>query len=244
MEKISELVNRDELLNNAQTFFYNMFLDKAKKYKKKSYSSFKINPFTIQATTSALSKSFDAESMAKAVVYPFVLGTSMATSFGTNVQKFIVDSLNIDTVTPSVISGMDIEYIDSVDHRKKYCQLKSGPSTINKDDIETIENYFLGLWNLARTNHLQIQVGDTVVGVLYGDFADLNTMYKRIYSDGYTVLAGNDFWFHLTGLKDLYDDLILRAQAAAKDANWKDSVDSLIRNVEQGLIEDKDLYGF
>jgi hypothetical protein len=40
----------------------------------------------------------------------------------------------------SVVHGIDIEFIDAIDGRKKYCQLKSGPSTINKDDVVTIIN--------------------------------------------------------------------------------------------------------
>ena len=29
-----------------------------------------------------------------------------------------------------------------IDGEKKYCQLKSGPDTINKDDVETIAGHF------------------------------------------------------------------------------------------------------
>lgn len=50
----------------------------------------------------------------------------------------------------SVGGGIDIEFVDSFDDRKKYCQLKSGPNTINKDDVITIKNHFQGIKTLLE----------------------------------------------------------------------------------------------
>tara|TARA_R110001592_G_scaffold53528_1_gene164106 strand:+ start:418 stop:663 length:246 start_codon:yes stop_codon:yes gene_type:complete len=66
----------------------------------------------------------------------------------------------------STTPGIDIEFIDSIDGRKKYCQLKSGPNTINHDDVETIFGHFKGTINLARTNNLNIGINDMIVGVI------------------------------------------------------------------------------
>ncbi|MEI3611152.1 PmeII family type II restriction endonuclease [Pseudogracilibacillus sp. SO30301A] len=60
---------------------------------------------------------------------------------------------------------MDIEFIDKLDGRKKYCQIKADPNTINHDDVTTIKNHFNGIRNLARTNNLQIGLNDLIVGV-------------------------------------------------------------------------------
>ena len=51
--------------------------------------SFKINPFTINYLAAFLCGNTNPISLAKALVYPRVLGTSINTSFGQNIQKFI-----------------------------------------------------------------------------------------------------------------------------------------------------------
>lgn len=145
---------------------------------------------------------------------------------------------------PSAITGMDIEYIDQVDGKRKYCQLKAGPTTINKDDIKTIEDHFKNLRNLARTNHLSITPNDPVVGVLYGSHRDMSTMYTTIEKDGYTVLSGEEFWQHLTGYKGLYLDLIKEAQKAAENSAMKQSIDQLLNTVKDNVKNDRNLFGF
>lgn len=234
---------REQILQNTFDFFLDFFNDRSKKYQKQKFSDFKINPFTIQATAKGLSGSIDADSISKAIVYPFAFGTSIATSFGTNLQKFIVTTMGDQIAQPSVISGMDIEYVEQIDNRRKYCQLKSGPTTINKDDIKTIEDHFMGLRNLARTNHLAITTNDPVVGVLYGSHRDLSTMYKTIQNDGYNVLAGEEFWLHLTGYEDLYRDLVNQAQLAANNSAMQESIDKLLSTVKEGIEQNEDFFG-
>ena len=89
----------------------------------------------------------DAESIAKALIYPRILGSSITTSFGMQVQK------QITTLFPgfgSTTSGIDIEFVDAIDGRKKYCQLKAGPNTINKDDIKTVVDHFKSIRNYTN----------------------------------------------------------------------------------------------
>lgn len=148
-----------------------------------------------------------------------------------------------DSVTPSVVKGMDIEYIDAFDHRKKYCQLKAGPTTINYDDVDTICNHFKSLMKLGGTNHLKISNEDCVTGVLYGKDEDLSTMYSKIKDEGYMVLAGEDFWEHLTGIKGIYNDLVLTARQASNDSSMKDSINQLVEKVEQYVNDNKELFG-
>lgn len=233
-----------EILDDAYSFFFDLFKDKAISFNKKKYSSFKNNPFTIRACAKCFGDDKDPKNIAKAIVYPFALGTSLSTSFGTKFQEFIVNySENNNKVSGSGVSGVDIEYIDALDNRKKYCQIKSGPTTINKDDIKTIEDHFINLKNLARTNHLQLQDDDYVVGVLYGDNKSLSTMYKTLYKDGFNVYAGQEFWYHITGRKDIYEKLIKKAQEAATNAKMDDSINKLLITVEEGIKKDLDFFG-
>ncbi|UZN42294.1 PmeII family type II restriction endonuclease [Lactobacillus sp. IBH004] len=233
----------DTLLDNTYKFFLDFFADKAQKYEKREFNKFDPNPFTIQAAATGFSETIDAESMAKAIVYPFALGTSLSTSFGTKFQEFIVDKVQNNNIRGSLITGMDIEYIDAIDGRQKYCQVKSGPNTINKDDIKTIEDHIIDIRNLANTNHMKVNTNDVVIGILYGNDKKMSNMYKRIKADGYTVLIGNDFWYHLTGSKKIYEDLIEKAQDAAKQANFMPSIKKLVKTVQKGILENKDTFG-
>lgn len=235
-------ITEQEVLDNAYDFFFNFFSKVAQNYSNKKYKSFKVNPFTIQATANAFGSPITVQNLAKAVVYPFALGTSIATSFGTNFQAFMVSTTG-GVARASVVKGMDIEYDDALDNRHKYCQIKAGPTTINKDDIKTIEDHFKGLTNLARTNHLPLDASDKVVGVLYGTHNDLSTMYRTIEHDGINVFAGEELFYHITGIHGLYQGLIESARRAAENSEMQESIQKLTKEVESGINSHKDLYG-
>ena len=107
-----------------------------------------------------------ALSLAKVLVYPRVLGTSITTSFGTSMQKFISTVLK---GYGSTTSGIDIEFIDQIDGRKKYCQLKSGPDALNNYDVTTIINHFKSAKRLAKTNNLIVSSEDFIFCTVYGE---------------------------------------------------------------------------
>lgn len=166
---------------------------------------FKINPFLVNYLAAFLCGNTKPESLAKALVYPRILGTSINTSFGQNIQIFI-SSLAQITGSASGIDGIDIEFIDALDNRKKYCQCKAGPQTINKDDVATILGHFTHLQNKARLDRLDIGINDMIVGVLYGETGDLSGNYKNI-DKTCPVYCGAEFWEHLTGDKSFYHQL-------------------------------------
>lgn len=167
-------------------------------------SNYNVNPFLFKYLANFLKGNDDPRSIAEALVLPRVLGSSINTSFGMRIQKLISELFeSFGSTTP----GIDIEFIDATDGRKKYCQLKSGPNTINHDDVETIFGHFKGTINLARTNNLNIGVNDMIVGVIYGEQNELSSHYKRI-SENYPVIIGKDFWHKLTGKEDFYFQLI------------------------------------
>lgn len=232
--------NEQELLNNAKVFFDDFFNNRIKKFQEKKISDLNANPFLIRSLAMALESQITPNSKAKALVYPFALGTSINTSFGTNIQKFIVDT--VPDATGSLTQGMDIEFEDQIDGQKKYCQVKSGPQTINKDDIRGIENDFRKEINLAKTNHVRIGTDDLILGVVYGNHADLSSMYIQIEKDGYTVLSGSEFWEHLTGFHDFYDKLIEIAQGSAKRVKMKDALDALVLRAENYIKNNPSLF--
>lgn len=173
--------------------------------KKLSLSSFNINPFLVNYLAAFLCGNTEPESLAKALLYPRILGSSINTSFGQSIQIFI-SQVSAIAGSASGIDGVDVEFIDAIDGRKKYCQCKAGPQTINHDDVDTILLHFKKLQGKARIDKLSIQMDDLIVGVLYGEPNELSANYRTINTT-YPVLVGADFWEHLTGDKDFYKSL-------------------------------------
>ena len=75
-------------------------------------NEFNINPFLTVYLANFLTGNSNPESIAKALLFPRVLGTSITTSFGNNMQGFT--SVLQDAVG-STTSGIDIEFIDQID---------------------------------------------------------------------------------------------------------------------------------
>lgn len=176
-----------------------------KNLQKLKLSSFNVNPFLINYLAAFLCGDTEPRSLAKALVYPRILGTSLNTSFGQNIQVFI-SSLEEVTGGASGIEGIDIEFVDAIDGRRKYCQCKAGPQTINKEDIATILGHFKYLMNKSRLDRMGLQFDDLIVGVMYGERDNLSANYKAIDAH-YPVLCGSDFWERLTGDKEFYNRL-------------------------------------
>lgn len=234
---------KEELLEKAKQWFRVIGDNHIKNTQKLiKASEFKINPFTVQYLANFLTGNSDPKSIAKALIYPRVLGTSLTTIFGNQIQFFTAEVLDS---FGSTTSGIDIEFTDKVDGLKKYCQLKSGPNTINKDDVESIAGHFTGVINLAKTNNTQLGFNNLVVGIFYGEKSELSGHYKRITNQyHYPVYIGQEFWHRLTGDENFYDDLIESLGEVAIEANYKEELEEVINKLAltQEIIDysDKD----
>ena len=194
------------IIENGKAYFRDIIIpNHLKNMEKLHLSSFTINPFLVNYLASFLCGNTEPESLAKALLYPRILGTSINTSFGQNVQVF-VSKIAAAAGTASGIDGIDIEFIDALDGRKKYCQCKAGPNTINSPDVGTIMGHFAHLQNKARLDRLPLQIDDMMVGVLYGERSELSANYKSI-DKTYPVYCGAEFWEHVTGDKQFYHRL-------------------------------------
>ncbi len=220
---------RQQILLQAKSFFRTRIAENhiANTKKLSSLDQFNINPFTHKYLARFAFGDSSPESMAKAILYPRILGTSIATTFGTQLQFFCNEVLSSYA---STTSGIDIEFHDALDGRRKYCQVKAGPTTINHDDVDTIKNHFRAIRNLARTNHMDLAITDCVVGVFYGTRAALSQSYKRLDAE-YPVYVGQEFWHRLTGDPAFYFDLI---NAFAEVADEMDSSE-LIQQILHAL---------
>jgi len=233
---------KNEIIERFKSWFKTSLIASHKNNTEKlrDISEFQINPFLIYYLASYLEGNDKPKSLAKVLVYPRVLGTSITTSFGTGMQRFVSQILG---AYGSTTSGIDIEFIDQVDKRKKYCQLKSGPNAINKDDITTIDNHFKAVKNLAKTNNLKLQYGDLVFALTYGEKNEINAFVGALEKRSITVYVGKEFWHRFTGDEDFYKHLIIACGEVAKEINMKDVVDNVINDLSKTVEERfKNLY--
>lgn len=221
---------KEALIDNAKVWFRDELaashVENVKKLK--SIKEFNINPFLWNYLANFASGKSDYESLAKALILPRALGTSINTSFGSRAQSFITRIFK--GVFGSQIDGMDIEFIDQIDGRKKYCQVKAGPNILNKDDVQPIKAKFTKAANLARANHLDVNVGDYVFGLLYGEESDLSAFILDIKKD-FTTYVGRDFWYHLTGDLNFYDELVRAIGQVAEEFDGTDILNTTIKEL-------------
>ncbi len=192
------------IIENGKEYFRSIIIpNHIKNLSKLKLKDFDVNPFLINYLAAFLCGNTEPESLAKALVYPRILGASLNTSFGMSIQIFITQLQEI-VGGASGIDGIDIEFVDAIDGRKKYCQCKAGPQTINRDDVATIMGHFKNLIGKARLDRMPLQIDDMIVGILYGEKMSAN--YRTI-SATYPVYIGAEFWERLTGDKDFYNVL-------------------------------------
>jgi len=212
------------LLEIITGYFKENILENHKRNVLKEHSklkSYKINPIIVKYLSKVLENDYTPIGIAKALYYPRVLGTSITTSFGTRIQRMFVE---LELAEGSLIPEMDIEFIDKIDNRKKWCQLKSGPNTINSGDVNPLLRKFSKVANLGRTNAMNLNNTDLILGVLYGNEEQLSQHYKKI-DETYPVIIGKDFWHRLTGFPNFYNKLV-------------SSLDSMIFNIDtEGFFE-------
>jgi Type II restriction endonuclease EcoO109I len=225
---------QQELLDKASDWFRDVVMTAHINNTKKlaSAKKFKVNPFLHHYLAAFLTGEVTPQSLAQVLILPRVLGTSITTSFGTQIQKFVTEVLQ--QVIGSTASGIDIEFIDTQSGQKTYMQVKLGPSTINKDDVETIHQHFQAVRRLAKTNNAKIGTACLAVGVMYGEHKDLSANYKALEDKhGYALYTGQDFWFRLTGSETFYDRLI----AAIANVAVKADSTKLLSEVEAKLAK-------
>jgi len=197
-------------------------------------SKFKINPFLWPYLANYYTGTTDYRALAEVLILPRILGTSITTTFGNEAQRFI--STVFTDSYGSVVSGIDIEFIDHTDGRKKYCQLKAGPDNLNKDSVKTVKDHFLAVKNLARTNSLPLQHDDMVLGILYGEPREMNGNIKAVGKE-YPVYAGKEFWFRFTGDEAFYEDLALAMAEVADEVDVREVINETIDALAQDIIQ-------
>ena len=215
----------DELLNEIVEYFEKYIFENhinASLIIHSKLKSYNINPIVVRYLSKVLEGNYSPQGVAKALFYPRVLGTSINTSFGTNIQKMFI---KLNLAEGSAIKGIDIEFFDKIDGRKKWCQLKSGPNTINSEDVNPLIKKFTNTIKLARTNDalLGSSNNDFIVGVLYGEQSELSMNYKKI-DEVHPVIIGRDFWHRITGFSNFYNGLVALLQECINNLDTKEFI--------------------
>lgn len=73
-----------------------------------------------------------------------------------------------------------------------------------------------------------------IVGVIYGDEAELSSNYKKI-SNNYPVYIGQDFWHRLTGKEDFYFELIDAIGEVALEVDASKVVENTIKELAKEI---------
>ena len=225
---------KELILNRAKEWFKEVITVNHIKNTEKltNIKEFKVNPFLTVYLSNFLTGNSSPKSIAKALVYPRVLGTSISTSFGQNMQTFVSEVLKDSC--GSLIPGIDIEFVDATDGRRKYCQVKAGPNTINKDDVETIAGHFRTTIKKSHIDKVGILHSDLVMGIVYGTSKELNSHYRRLTEQYHVpVFAGEQFWTRLTGDSKFYYDLIKVIGDVAIESDFKDDLEDIINSLSE-----------
>ena len=118
-------LNQD-ILNRAKDFFRQNIVSSHIEGALTSASKleeYNVHPFLFKYVANLLEGNVEPRSIAKGLLYPRFLGISITTIFGMHTQQMINE---IFEGMASIVAGIDIEFIDKIDGRRKYCQLKSG----------------------------------------------------------------------------------------------------------------------
>ena len=110
---------KKQIIESGKTYFREIIIpNHIKGLQSLELKKFKFNPFLVNYLAAFLCGNTEPESLAKALVYPRILGTSINTSFGQNIQIFISQLAEVAGCA-SGIDGIDIEFEDALDGRKK-----------------------------------------------------------------------------------------------------------------------------
>ena len=218
--------------------FKNMFRDKLipahirNTKKLDNIKAFKSNPFLQHYLAKYLCGEVNAVNIARILIYPRVLGTSITTSFGSQVQNFIV--LEMKGAFGTMIGGCDIEFEDHIDGRRKYAQLKSGPQALNKDDVPTVTNAFRKAQGIASQNRLPVRPNDFVLCLLYSEKNDWDANVKSVEKE-YPVYSGNEFWHRLTGDGKFMDKLIVGIEEVVDELDATNVIEETINKLAKTI---------
>ena len=130
----------------------------------------------------------------------------------------------------SGISGIDLEFIDDGMHY--LVSIKSGPNWGNSAQYKSLKLNFDNAVKILKQQNSRANV-QPVLGMCYGKA-------KTAYPRGYMKVMGQNFWFLISGNKDLYTDIIepLGHKAKAHNDSFKKEKAKIVNKFTKEFIVD------
>jgi hypothetical protein len=220
-----------KILNEAEMFFKEKIFKKHIQniQKCETLKEFKVNPFTHKYLAGLVGRRNSKISLAKALILPRCLGTSISTSLGSKFQKFIVKHLRAEG---SGDPSLDFDFTDKKDRKRKSCQLKAGPNTLNAPDVKQLHYEFSKIKRRKKGNFGSSNI---VAGVAYGTSDELSHNYRKLDALGIPIYVGKEFWYRITGDKRFYEKLIKRFDKASQNLNVKKALNRAIKVLSENI---------
>lgn len=196
---------KSEMMSRAKDWFRELAAKHINKTNEiHSLNDFNYNPFLVGYLSRFFGDDPSPENLAKVLLYPRVLGTSINTFFGEAIKHLSEDVF--EGFNPN-IPGLNIGFIDQRDMVQKYAQLKSGPVTINMGDAQPLIDSYDAILDNEAVQERGIVADNLVVAVIYGERERMHGAYSKI-EEHYNVLIGQEFWHAITGDANFYSELI------------------------------------
>ena len=220
-----------KILKEAEIFFKDKIIKSHIKNIKKCerVEEFNINPFTHKYLAGLVGKRTSKISLAKALILPRCLGTSISTSLGSKFQKFLVKHLRAEG---SGEPSLDFNFTDRKDGKRKSCQLKAGPNCLNAPDVKQLDYEFSKVKRRKKGN---FGISNIVAGVAYGTPEELSHNYRKLDALGIPIYVGKEFWHRVTGDNRFYEKLVRRFDKAAKKLDVKKTLNQAIKILSKNL---------
>ncbi len=204
-----------------------------------SLDDFNIQPFILVAVSSGVFGEASAINMSRALIYPRILGTTVNTRFGDKMQKLCVDYLDVEG---SGVPGMDFQYTDKKDSKRVYMQLKSGPNTLNADDVNPMIEKMRDAYRLLLQNRVQRKrMPLFAVGVVYGSSDELSGHYRKISNSSIygqlkvPIYVGKDLWYRITGDENFYFSLVNLFVDVFEEEDYSNDLDRCIKSLAKEI---------
>jgi len=130
----------------------------------------------------------------------------------------------------SASTGIDLEFINQKENIRYIISIKSGPNWGNKSQQDKQEEDFKKAIQVIKQSK-QHKNPQSVLGICYGK---TRTTYLR----NYMKVTGQNFWYFISGNKNLYKDIIKPLGYKAKERNkeFNNKKDQLINVFTQELL--------
>lgn len=192
-----------------------------------------LNGFSVGFLAAEVGGAITAESIARALVLPRALGSSVSTVLGTRVRQLC------EIVEPSArLRGsalQEIEFVDKVDGRKRIGRFFGGPKNANTGRSVPVGKELAALHAAHGGAKKRI-----TACITHGEQRDLHPSFLAAQIP-YEVLVGADFWHRLSGDATFYKRATAGVAARMNDGRAHRTLEAVLKAVSSQIGKRPDL---